>query len=95
MASLPLSNARTLAGRLYRDDTSRAPEVPVEQDGARAYDGWVRAAATAGDSDTSADLDAVDRAEFAAAWDDLIETDASEAHPAGPVYSRPTLSAQE
>lgn len=63
--------AKRLAETLYQDDMSRADEVPVERDGHRAYDGWVRASATAGDRDTAEALEHVDRDEFAAAWDAL------------------------
>lgn len=63
--------AAKLASALYRDDMSRADEVPVETDGLRAYDGWLCAAGEAGDSDTSEALRAVDRYDFAAAWERL------------------------
>jgi hypothetical protein len=63
--------AKRLAEALYQDDMSRADEVPVGRDGHRAYDGWVRASATAGDRDTAEALEHVDRDEFAAAWDAL------------------------
>lgn len=68
-------NAIKLARALYRDDVSRADEVPVQRDGGRAYDGWVTAAADAGDTDTATDLAGVDRADFAAAWDALVADD--------------------
>lgn len=63
--------ASRLARRLYRDDLSRANEVPVERDGAKAYDTWVTGARAAGDQDTIDALAAVDRDEFAAAWEAL------------------------
>ena len=68
-----MSAAEKLAKILYTDDMGRADEVPVERDGLRAYDGWVRASGQAGDRQTADDLAAVDRAEFAAAWDALVE----------------------
>jgi hypothetical protein len=52
---------------------SRSDEVPVEQDGAKAYDNWERAAGQAGDAQTCADLAVVERAEFAAAWEALVD----------------------
>jgi hypothetical protein len=63
--------AENLAKILYTDDLGRAPEVPVERDGGRAYDAWQRAAGQAGDEKTVTDLAAVDRADFAAAWNRL------------------------
>lgn len=66
--------AKQLAKILFTDDSGRAPEVPVERDGHRAYAGWVRAAGEAGDADTSRDLAAVDEDEFAAEWDRLAKT---------------------
>jgi hypothetical protein len=65
--------ASKLARQLYTDDLSRADEVPVQRDGHRAYDGWLRAASEAGDRDTREALEAVDRDAFAAAWNALVE----------------------
>ena len=64
-------SAARLARILYTDDCARSAEVPVAGDGEAAYDGWVRAAGQAGDTDTSADLAAVDRAALARAGDAL------------------------
>lgn len=66
-------NARKLARQLFRDDMSRAPEVPVTRDGHAAYDGWRRAAGEAGDRETVDALRSVDRDEFAAAWEAALE----------------------
>lgn len=66
-------SARTLARQLLADDQERADEVPVQQDGHRAYDGWVKASSDAGDRDTADALAAVDRDEFAAAWEAALE----------------------
>jgi len=65
--------AEKLAKSLFADDLGRADDVPVERDGERAYDGWVRAAGEAGDRETATALAGVDRSEFAAAWDALVE----------------------
>jgi hypothetical protein len=65
--------AKKLARQLYRDDLSRADEVPVERDGAKAYDGWLQASSDAGDSDTIDALESVDRDDFAAEWDRLTD----------------------
>jgi len=67
------TEAKKLARDLYNDDMSRADEVPVERDGHKAYDGWLRGSGEAGDRDTSEALAAVDRDEFAAAWEDLVD----------------------
>ncbi len=64
--------AEKLAKSLFADDMGRADDVPVERDGERAY-GWVRAAGEAGDRETATALAGVDRSEFAAAWDALVE----------------------
>ena len=63
-----MNNAACLARRLFRDDFSRADEVPVETNGYRAYDGWLQASTDAGDSETREALESVDRDAFAAAW---------------------------
>ena len=65
--------ARALARALYRDDMSRADETPVERDGYKAYAGWLAASTAASDTDTQGDLLAVDRDDFAAAWNALVE----------------------
>lgn len=69
-----MTNAKKLASQLYRDDLSRADEVPVQLDGYRAYDGWMQASSDAGDTDTRKELESVDRDEFAMAWNELAET---------------------
>lgn len=63
------ADARDLAVDLYRDDLRRANEVPVATDGHKAYDGWMRASSDAGDTETRAALESVDRDKFAAAWE--------------------------
>jgi len=68
-------DTKKLARDLYRDDMSRADEVPVQQDGHRAYDGWLAASSDAGDRDTADALRATDREEFAAAWNELVEAE--------------------
>jgi hypothetical protein len=68
-------DARKLARQLYRDDESRADEVPVERDGRIAYERWLQASRDAGDSDTREALEAADRAEFEAEWNILAFTD--------------------
>lgn len=62
-----------LARQLYRDDLSRADEAPIQRDGRKAYDGWLQASRDAGDTETRDALLAVDRDDFAAAWDALVE----------------------
>lgn len=66
-------NAKKLARQLYRDDLSRADEVPVQRDGYRAYDTWLQASSDAGDTYTREALESVDRDEFAAAWGECVE----------------------
>ena len=66
-------SAKKLARQLYRDDLSRANEVPVQPNGYRAYDGWLQASSDAGDTDTREALESVDRDEFAMAWEECIE----------------------
>lgn len=66
------ATSKKLARQLYRDDMSRADEVPVARDGETAYDGWVRAASEAGDRDTAEALESADRDAFAAEWDRLV-----------------------
>ena len=67
---------KKLARDLYRDDMSRADEVPLQQDGHRVYDGWLQASSDAGDRDTADALRAADRDEFASAWNELVEAKA-------------------
>jgi hypothetical protein len=71
-ATVARADAERLAKLLFDDDMGRADEVPIERDGSRAYDAWVRAAGQAGDEQTSSDLASVDRDAFAAAWDGLV-----------------------
>lgn len=66
--------AKQIAEILFNDSMSRADEVPIEDDGHAAYDKWQRSAGEAGDEDTIRDLRAVDRDDFAAAWNELRET---------------------
>lgn len=68
-----MTTAKKLARELYRDDMSRANEVPVATDGYKAYDGWLQAASDAGDTDTREALLSVDRDDFAAAWNESVE----------------------
>jgi len=75
IASLRAELAERIAKILFSDDMSRADEVPVERDGGRAYDAWRRAAGQAGDQRTAADLAAVDRTAFAAAWEALVRAE--------------------
>jgi hypothetical protein len=49
-------NANTLAQILFNSDASRSDEVPVESNGYLALAGWERAAAEAGDTQTSSDI---------------------------------------
>lgn len=65
-------NSKQLARQLFRDDMSRADEVPVQRDGAKAYAGWVRAASDAGDRDTLAALKECDADDFAEEWNRLV-----------------------
>lgn len=69
------TTAARLARQLYRDDKSRADEVPVATDGRKAYDGWLRASSDAGDTDTREALESVDRDAFAEAWAEAVEAD--------------------
>lgn len=78
MSTLSRAAVRRLARRLYRDDLSRADEVPVEPDGLRAYDGWLRAATDAGDWQNRNELRAADRHAFAREWNRLTLSDRAE-----------------
>lgn len=66
-------DARNLIRTLVADDAERAPEVPVETNGAKALDGWLAAAADAGDRDTleslKAAIDVLGRDEAEAVWE--------------------------
>lgn len=73
MTTLHDTPAQRLARELYLDDCSRADKVPVEHNGHRAYDGWVRAMDEARDNVTGTSLARVDRDEFADAWGMLID----------------------
>lgn len=64
--------ARKLARELYSDDLSREPEVPIQRDGGKAYDAWLGSASDGCDTDTRDALMAVDRADFAAAWETIV-----------------------
>ena len=69
------TKAEKLAEHLYKDDQSRADEVPVCSDGGEAYDNWWNAASNAGDHETLEALEAVDRDDFAEAWDTCVAVD--------------------
>lgn len=58
---------------LFSQDKEIADEngCDVEKDGLKAYDGWLQASSSAGDSQTRKNLKSVDRIEFAQAWEDL------------------------
>ena len=64
--------SRQLARQLFRDDMSRADEVPLVREGRKAYSTWLRAASDARDRDTLEALEAVDEDVFAAEWDRLV-----------------------
>lgn len=73
MTKLTPITAAKLATMLYRDDESRAEEVPVCTDGHRAYDGWLQASSDACDTDTREALESVDRDAFAEAWETCVQ----------------------
>lgn len=85
--------SKKLARQLYRDDVSRADEVPVQRDGRKAYEGWVQASSDAGDRDTLEALEAADPDAFAAEWSQLAaivhEACSDAALDAGNVQIRP------
>ena len=64
--------AEALARHLILDDLSRAPEVPVEMDGAKAVERWISGASQAGDRDTLDDISAVGEQALADAWDEIV-----------------------
>lgn len=67
-----VADAAKLARELYSDDLSREPEQPIQRDGGKAYDAWLQSARDGGDTDTRDALLAVDRADFAAAWNAIV-----------------------
>ena len=67
--------AAKLARDLYRDDMSRADEVPVQRDGRKAYNRWLEGSSDACDTDTKDALLSVDRNDFAVAWEECVERD--------------------
>lgn len=62
---------RELVEKLFEIDYANSDEIPVQSNGLKAYQGWVKSSGEAGDYEISSELAAIDESEFAAEWESL------------------------
>ena len=69
------AKAKELAEKLFDIDFANES---VNPSGEKAYDGWVKASANAGDLSLCQELKEVNKNDFVAAWDNLYEEEFSD-----------------